>query len=164
MKVNSRVFNFKLIFLPQLSLSVNESGPRSGQSTPTPSDQPFSYHASIWRIIPFTGHSGILPLSHLPATESYPVSSHGLTCRELFLIAGILPRPSQCSKKPVRALHVELKGDCPTRYLPPSPLLGRLRGGNVNRDVAAAAAMTLAVGDHEFFVAYPKQAVTQMHQ
>ena len=56
--------NIKLMFLPQVSLSVNESRPRSGQSTPTPSHEPFSYHKCIWRtqaVRPSTGPRGTLP-------------------------------------------------------------------------------------------------------
>ena len=45
-------------------LFVNESRPRSGQSTPTPSHEPFSYHKCISRtqaVRPSTGPRGTLP-------------------------------------------------------------------------------------------------------
>ena len=46
------------------SLSVNESRPRSGQSTPTPSHEPFSHHKCIsltQAMRPSTGPRGTLP-------------------------------------------------------------------------------------------------------
>ena len=82
------------------SLSVNESRPRSGQSTPTPSHEPFSYHKCISRtqaVRPSTGPRGTLPFR----------TTRGRRPPLLRLLLALL----ETVIRPLVLLLVELKGD-----------------------------------------------------